>query len=129
MRIFKSKLFHRWARKHQLDDEALVHATKEIKAGLVDADLGGHVFKKRIATKGRGKSGSVRTLLAYSQGTRTFYIFAFEKADKDNISSKEKAAIKLVAHELLNLSDKEIELRIQQNALYEVRKELWTENH
>lgn len=36
----------------------------EMERGLIDADLGGHVVKKRVAIGGRGKSGGVRTLLA-----------------------------------------------------------------
>jgi hypothetical protein len=32
--------------------------------GLIDADLGGGIVKKRIALPGQGKRGSTRTLLA-----------------------------------------------------------------
>nr|WP_263469118.1 type II toxin-antitoxin system RelE/ParE family toxin [Stenotrophomonas sp. CFS3442] len=32
-----------------------------MEGGLVDADLGGGIFKKRVALPGRGKRGSVRT--------------------------------------------------------------------
>ncbi len=38
---------------------------EEMVKGLIDADLGGHVYKKRIALPGKGKSGSVRTLLRF----------------------------------------------------------------
>jgi hypothetical protein len=31
--------------------------------GLFDADLGGGLFKKRIARQGQGKSGGFRTLV------------------------------------------------------------------
>jgi hypothetical protein len=33
-------------------------------AGLIDADLGGGVLKKRVGLAGRGKRGGVRTLVA-----------------------------------------------------------------
>jgi hypothetical protein len=123
MRVFKTKLFHRWAKKHQLTDKALLNAVKEIEEGLIDANLGGNVYKKRIATKGRGKSGSVRTLLAYVKGDKTFYIYAFEKNDEDNISAKELEIIKIITKELLALSDAEIEKRKNDNLLFEIKEE------
>jgi len=61
MRIFKLKLFHKWADKEGLIDESLIKAIKEMEQGLIDADLGGHVYKKRVGIKGRGKRGGVRT--------------------------------------------------------------------
>lgn len=65
MRIFKNKAFNRWAAKEGLDDDALRATVDEMDRGLLDADLGEHVIKKRVAVGGRGKSGGVRTLLAY----------------------------------------------------------------
>ena len=64
MRIFKNKAFNKWADKEGLSDGALRIAVDEMECGLIDADLGGHLMKKRVAVGGRGKSGGVRTLLA-----------------------------------------------------------------
>ena len=63
-KIFKTKLFSRWAKKAGLTNEALAGAVAEMSAGLVDVDLGGGVVKKRVAQPGQGKHGSTRTLLA-----------------------------------------------------------------
>ena len=68
MRIFKNKAFTKWAEKEGLSDDALQIAVDEMERGLIDADLGGHVVKKRVAVGGRGKRGGVRTLLAYKSG-------------------------------------------------------------
>ena len=65
MRIFKTKLFSKWARKEKLGDKQLIQAIQEMERGLVDGDLGGHVYKKRIALGGQGKRGSLRTILAF----------------------------------------------------------------
>ena len=46
-RVFRTKSFSRWARKTELSDHSLCEAVAEMAAGLIDADLGGHVFKKR----------------------------------------------------------------------------------
>ncbi len=41
-------------------DDSLVLAVQEISSGLIDADLGGHVVKKRIGLHKRGKRIRVR---------------------------------------------------------------------
>ena len=52
MRIFKSKSFCKWATKEGLTNKALVAAVTEMEEGLIDADLGGNVYKKRAAIEG-----------------------------------------------------------------------------
>jgi hypothetical protein len=56
MRIFKIKTFARWMRKEGLRDSGLVTAVEELGNGQFDANLGGKVYKKRIALRGRGRS-------------------------------------------------------------------------
>ena len=51
MQIYKTKLFNRWAEKEGLMDTALEAAVEELAKGLVDADLGGHVYKKRVGIR------------------------------------------------------------------------------
>lgn len=46
--MFKTRTFARWSRKAGLGDAALRAAVDEMAAGLVDADLGGRVYKKRV---------------------------------------------------------------------------------
>lgn len=97
MRIFKTKWFQRWASKEHLDDDALQRTVTEMVAGLIDADLGGHVIKKRVALPGHGKRGSLRTLVAF----KAFFIYGFAKNERDNISQNELTALRLLATELL----------------------------
>ena len=59
MQILKSRAFSKWSAKEGLDDDALRNAVDEMERGLIDADLGGHVVKKRVAVKGRGKRGGL----------------------------------------------------------------------
>jgi hypothetical protein len=49
MRVFKGKQFNRWATGEGISDADLCHAAAEAFAGQFDADLGGYLFKKRIA--------------------------------------------------------------------------------
>ncbi len=92
-RVFKTRPFARWLRKTDLNDAALCQAVLEMERGLIDADLGGGVLKKRVAPSGRGKSGSARTLVATNQGDREFFVFGFEKKVRANVSAKELAAL------------------------------------
>jgi hypothetical protein len=64
--IYKTRHFNRWDGngKASLSDDLLRRAVEEMANGLIDADLGDGVFKKRIALPDRWKSGSARTLLA-----------------------------------------------------------------
>jgi hypothetical protein len=68
--ILKTRHFHRWAKKLGLSDRMLFHAVIELTNGLVDADLGGGIVKKRVALPGHGKRGSTRTLLEVANETR-----------------------------------------------------------
>lgn len=79
MQIFMTKWFQRWAVGEALTEDALIAAVAEIGQGLIDADLGGYVVKKRIATCGRGKRGSVRTLLAIRTDEKAFFIYGFAR--------------------------------------------------
>lgn len=123
MRIFKNKAFSKWATKEGLDDDALRAAVDEMERGLIDADLGGHVVKKRVAVGGRGKSGGVRTLLAYKVGDKAFFVYGFAKNARANISADELKALKHLAKELLGYRDKALTEAIKHGALIEVEND------
>lgn len=101
MRVFKTRMFAHWADKEGVSDAALLVAMDEISRGLIDANLGGHVFKKRVGIGGRGKSGGVRTLLALRVGDRAFFVFGFAKNERSNVSDKELETLKRLASQLL----------------------------
>ena len=69
--------------------------------GLFDADLGGGLFKKRVAKQGQGKRGGYRTLLATNRGDKWFFMFGFAKNERDNIDNDEERALKLYGNQLL----------------------------
>jgi hypothetical protein len=121
MRIFKNKMFNRWAANEGLGDDALIAAVNEILQDLIDADLGGHVLKKRVALAGRGKRSGVRTLLAYKAGNRAFFVYGFAKNALENISARELKALKHFAKILLDLGERELTQAIMDGALIEVK--------
>ena len=119
-RILKTRTFNRWLRKTLLTDAALLKAIDEMEQGLVDADLGGNLYKKRVALPGRGKSGSTRTLIATNRQDRWFFMFDFEKNDKENITQAELAYLQEVAQIFLGYSSDELQLAIDKGEFLEV---------
>lgn len=119
LRIFKTKNFAHFQKVEGLDDMELVQAIREMEEGLVEADLGGGVFKKRFKAKGRGKSGGLRTVIALKQGDRAIFIYGYPKnaAKKSGkeISNKELAALRDMEKILFNIS-----LEPNNNSLIEV---------
>lgn len=120
MRIFRTRWFVKWAKKEKILDQALIQAVEETERGLIDADLGGHVYKKRVAIQGRGKSGGVRTLIAYQIQDRAFFIYGFAKNKRANISNKELQALQIIANNLLNHNDKMLDHLLNEKELVEV---------
>lgn len=92
-----------------------------MERGLVDADRGGHVVKKRVALRGRGKRGSTRTLVGTNFKDRWFFPYGFEKNERDNIEDKELSALQAIAKNLLALKDVQIKAAIADGALLEIR--------
>jgi len=121
--IIKTRKFERWARKTGLSNGLLCEAVAEMARGLIDADLGGGVVKKRIALPGKGKRGSTRTLLATNRRDRWFFVFGFEKNDRQNISPGELEALQLLADQLLTLTAEQLASAIGNGALLEVTNE------
>ncbi|QNH15534.1 RelE toxin of RelE / RelB toxin-antitoxin system [Xanthomonas sp. SS] len=89
-RTFKRKDFARWQAGEKLSDTVLCKAVQEMEAGLIDVDLGGQLYKKRVARPGGGKSGGYRTLLAARIGSRYVFLHGFPKSGKANIAQERR---------------------------------------
>lgn len=119
-RVFKTRYFARWMRKTDLADSALCAAVTEMAGGLIDADLGGGVVKKRVALPGRGKSGGARTLVATNKGNRWFFVFGFEKNDRANILDDELEGLQELASDLLNRTVVQLNAAVKDASLLEI---------
>jgi len=107
-------------RKTGLSDAALLAAVVEMARGLIDADLGGGVVKKRVALPGRGKRGSTRTIVATNKGSRWFFVYGFEKNAQANISPDELEALKTYAADLLKRTAKQLDEAVADGTLQEI---------
>ena len=120
MRVFKNKMFFKWAKSEGLTNPILMKAAKEINQGLIDANLGGNLVKKRIARKGQGKSSGFRTIVVFQKEHRTIFIYGFPKNQRDNINEQEEKALKKLAQNLLDVPESELNEMIIKGDLYEV---------
>ena len=109
MSVYKTREFSRFARKADLKSADLLDAAKAVASGQWDADLGGGVFKQRIARDGGGKSGGFRTIILFKVGGHSFFVHGFAKNEKANISPKELKALKALAATFLALDLSAIE--------------------
>ena len=119
-RVFRTRHFARWMRKTDLSDEALCSAVVEMAQGLIDADLGGGMVKKRVGVSGRGKRGGARTLVATNKGNRWFFVYGFEKNDRTNIPDDELEALKELAEQLLARTGKQLAEALNDGTLSEI---------
>ena len=120
MSAFKVKSFERFAQKHEISDVDLLKAAHGVIAGNFDADLGGGVYKQRVARTGQGRSSGFRTLLAHRTSEHIFFVFGFAKNEKDNVTQKELKALKAQAKTLGELSTDQVASALQYGALVEV---------
>jgi len=120
MRIFKLKFFHKWARKEGLTNKSLKETIQEMDKGLIGNELGGFVYKKRVAIQGRGKRSGVRTLIAFKHNNKAFFMYGFAKNQLDNIEPQELKALKRLAKELFSYNDNGINKAIKAKEIIEV---------
>jgi hypothetical protein len=121
--IFKTLTFARWSRKAQVSDKALVKAISEMEAGLIDADLGGSVYKKRVPLPGRGKSGGARILVATRHVNCWFLLYGFGKNEQANIDDRELAVLQKLARALLSMTSAQLEHAVAEKEVMEIADE------
>lgn len=120
MKIFKTKVFHRWAVEIGLSDEDLKTAIHEMLQGLYDANLGGFLYKKRIGIQSKGKRGGARTIVALKKEDKAFFVYGFEKNKRSNISATDSVIYKKMAKLLFSYNNKKIAIAIKNKTIIEV---------
>lgn len=115
-RVFASKPFMRFVRRFGISDDALWRAV----TGEFDSDLGGGVFKFRLARHGEGTSGGARAIVAMKAGRRLVLMFGFEKKDQANIKADELRAFRKAARVYLSYSEEEMTSIVKGKSLTEI---------
>lgn len=119
MLVAKTRWFARWARRERLTDAALRSAVDEMRRGLVDADLGRGMVKKRISRTGGGKSGGFRTLLATNLNDRWVFLYGFAKSERENIDDRQLRDLQRLARVYLSISEADARRLVEAGVLQE----------
>jgi hypothetical protein len=119
LRVLASKNFMRFARSFGACQQDLWEAVQE----KPDADLGGGVFKFRLAREGQGTSGGARAIVAMKVGRRAVMMYGFNKKDMGNIRKDELKEFKASAKIYLGFSDEQISELVRKRVLTEIMPE------
>jgi len=120
VRIFKGSGFDKFARKEGITDDELREMANLLEQGRFEADLGGGVYKMRVARPGEGKSGGYRVIMIFKREQRLFFVYGFAKSDRGNISRKEKKYLKEQAKDYLTLSEEVIDRAVKTGSFIEI---------
>jgi hypothetical protein len=107
VRVFKNTWFNRFAGKEGITDHELLEIVDRLEAKQADANLGGDVYKVRVARPGEGKSGGHRVIVYFKNEFRTLFAYGFSKSDRDNIDQGELQAFKNRAKDTFLLTDEQ----------------------
>ena len=121
MPLYKTRPFARLAKKAGITDAALKASVEEMQNGTIHADLGGNVYKQRVAVPGRGKRGGSRVIVAANLRDRWIFVHCYLKKDQDEITPDEKTAFKEFARVYLNLSGEALQTAVKRGMLEELR--------
>jgi len=120
VRVFKNTWFNRFANKESITDNELLEIVDKLEVNQADANLGGDVYKVRVAKQGEGKAGGHRVIVYFKNKFRTFFAYGFSKSDRGNIDQGELQTFKDRAKDVFSLTDEQIANRIKRGTLIEI---------
>ena len=120
MKKLKTKWFNKWAKKQRLSNEKLRLAIEDMQNNLSSANLGGGLYKVRVASTDSGKSSSFRTIVVYKKDDRAVLVYGFMKNEQENLSVSELKSFKILSKDILALSDEALESAIEKGVFIEI---------
>lgn len=114
-RAFKSAWFAKAARKAKIADAELCKAITQVMAGQAD-DLGGGVFKKRLA------KNQYRSIILARGGDWWVYEYLFAKQDRANIEDEELKAFRQLAMAYAGLTTEQVDALVTAKDWIEICK-------
>jgi hypothetical protein len=116
----QTKWFRKWAKKQKISNERLCEAIENVDLNLSSESLGGGLYKVRVASLYGGKRSSFRTILVYRKEDRAVMVYGFAKNEKENLSMTELKHFKILAKDILSLSEEALRDAIVQEVFYEI---------
>jgi hypothetical protein len=96
-----------------------VAAVENAMRGLIDADLGGHVIKQRVARPGQGKRSGFRMLIGFRSDLAIF-LFGFAKNERENIDGDQLKTLREIVAAWFVADEKKIARALADGILIEV---------
>ena len=120
-RAFKSAWFARAAKKARIEDAALCKAIVQVMAGQAD-DLGGGVFKKRLA------NNQLRSIILARGGDYWVYQFLFAKQDRANIDEDDLQDLRQIAKSYASMTPDQADVQVAEGYWVEICIGHWSKN-
>jgi len=120
MKKLKTKWFNKWAKKQKISDTKLFSAIEDMQNNLSSVNLGGGLFKVRVASENSGKSSAYRTIVVYRENDRAVMVYGFMKKEQENLSSDELKSFKTLSKDILKLNDELLTKAIEKNVFVEI---------
>jgi hypothetical protein len=113
MRVFLVPQVSRLLRRERLPESALCRTAREVLTGTLgagEADLGGGLFKKRVARPGGGKRSGYRVIVAYRRlrADRVLFVYAFAKNATSTLTPQGHEALAKIAAVFLDADEMQI---------------------
>ncbi|MEI2265273.1 type II toxin-antitoxin system RelE/ParE family toxin [Erwinia sp. CGal63] len=126
MAIFVLKPFDKNLKGTDINDDKIRQAAREVTAGCYEANLGGHVYKKRIPLAA-GKSGGARAVIVFKLEQHLFFVNGYAKSSAKKsgkeISDSELDAYRRVAADLLAMPPETVARAIAAGKMREVKSD------
>tara|TARA_B100001564_G_scaffold339648_1_gene332605 strand:- start:199 stop:582 length:384 start_codon:yes stop_codon:yes gene_type:complete len=119
-RIFKTSWINKFANKYHICDAMLATTPELISNKKSCINLGGSVYKCRIARKNQGKSRGYRIYVIHKKKHHFFIVTGFCKSVRKNITPKQETELKEIAPFYYKLTDADINKLLQNNKLIEI---------
>ena len=120
MKKLKTKWFNKWAKKQKISDAKLLITIVDMQNNLSSVNLGGGLFKVRVASDNSGKSSSYRTIVVYREDDRVVMVYGFMKKERENLSSDELKSFKILSKDILKLNDEALTRAIEKNVFVKI---------
>lgn len=118
--VFASNWFTKFQSKAGIADQDLCNAVQRLVVGAIDADLGGGVFKQRVARTGLGKSGGFRTIVLFRVEHLAFFVYGFAKNEQANITRSDLLRFRQLAKDVFRYDDQKLRSLIEAGEIRQI---------
>jgi hypothetical protein len=117
MAVYKLKKFVKWQLDYDVSNTQLLDTIKEIDEAPKKGNIGKFLYKKRIGLEGIGKSGGHRVIVAAKLHENYFFMYGFQKNEKDNLDIKETKIFKELAKDYISYTNEQLQFAVQYKEL------------